>query len=202
MEKENDLTGRIFGRLTVVGFSHSDKIRFWICKCSCGKQKIIRACHLKSGNTKSCGCLQRDGVKKLFTKHHLSGTTTYRTWDAMNQRCKNSKSLQYKDYGGRGIGICDKWLTFEGFYEDMGDRPKNKTLDRINVNGDYCKDNCRWATTKEQQNNKRNSRFIFFKGKNKTLSQWHDELGINVKTTARRIFRDKWSAERAFTSGK
>ena len=126
----------------------------------------------------------------------MVNTKTYNTWRAMKERCLSKNNKEYKRYGGRGITICEEWLTFINFYKDMGERPEGKTLDRINNNGNYCKENCRWATIEEQCNNRRSSRFIFYQGKRQTLTQWERELKLNSNIISRRLNRG-WSIEAA-----
>jgi len=153
MSTREDLTDKIFGRITVikvVGKSSSGNL-IWECKCDCGKITNVRASSLKSGDTRSCGCLQRESA----TKHSMYGTRTYITWYSIKGRCNNPRIDSYPYYGLRGITYTPKWETFEGFYEDMGKRPEGKTIDRIDPDGNYTKDNCRWATAKEQRANQR-----------------------------------------------
>jgi len=121
-------------------------------------------------------------MKKGNYKHGMVGTRTYKSWERMKERCSNPNHQHYKQYGERGIKVCSEWLGengFENFYKDIGNRPENKTLDRIDNNGNYCKDNCKWSTHKEQCNNTRTNRLITYKGKTKTMRQW--EEGLNVK---------------------
>ena len=127
----------------------------------------------------------------------MYGTRIYKSWAAMKERCLNSNCKSYKNYGGRGIIICFKWLKFEDFYRDMGDRPKGKSLDRIDNNGNYCKENCKWSTRKEQQNNMRRNHLITFNSKNQTMSQWSEELGIKYGVLKSRINQYNWSIKRA-----
>lgn len=191
-----DLTGMKFGRLTVISYSHTNKNRcpFWNCKCECGNELKINGASIKSGHTKSCGCLN----KEVITTHKLSKTRVYVSWNAMIQRCTNVKSKQYRFYGGRGISVCEKWLSFDGFYEDMGDRPAGMSIDRINSFGDYCKENCKWSTIEEQSNNKITSIKITHQGKTQTLTLWAKEIGINHGTLRNRIIKRNWSIEKAF----
>ena len=148
-----NIKGKVFGRWTVVDYSHSNGGCLWKCKCSCGNESIVGSNALRYGKSKSCGCLKHDLIVKRKTTHNLYNTTTYHTWASMVQRCTNKKYTRYKDYGGRGITVCDKWLTFEGFYEDMGVRPDKLSLERKYNNTGYCKENCEWADGIKQANN-------------------------------------------------
>lgn len=144
-----------YGFLTVIKYSHKDRHQqpYYLVRCVCGTEKSVREYRLKSGNTKSCGCMK----KYHPMKHGMHNTPIYAVWEAMVQRCCNPKCKAYKNYGGRGISICKEWReSFLNFYNDMGERPSSKhTLERINVNGNYEPSNCKWATWKEQSLNKR-----------------------------------------------
>lgn len=126
--------------------------QFWLFRCDCGKEKVISVSRVKRGTTKSCGCLFKKGNN---LKHGMCKKRTYTSWRGMKNRCLNPKNISYKNYGGRGITICPRWLKFENFFIDMDERPKNKSLDRIDNSGNYCKSNCKWSTRTEQNNNKR-----------------------------------------------
>jgi hypothetical protein len=164
------MEGRQFGRLTVIAEAGRDQRKVtWLCSCDCGATVVVRGTVLRNGHTRSCGCLKRELTSRRFTgnktrRHHVvHGHTTgrrasreYKSWAAMKQRCQNSNHEHYPYYGGRGITVCQRWLgSFENFLEDMGPRPEGRTLDRVDPNGHYEPDNCRWATPQEQRANRR-----------------------------------------------
>ncbi len=149
MPPRTDITGKKFGRLTVIKYvSKNVKGNYrWSCVCDCGKEKIIIGDNLKNGHTQSCGCLRIEQLAKRSIKHgHNSRnkmSSTYKTWASMVQRCTNPNDPSYDRYGGRRIFVCSRWSTFENFLEDMGERPENKSIDRIDNDGNYCKSNCK-----------------------------------------------------------
>lgn len=155
---------------------------------------------LKSGNTKSCGCIQKEKVRANSLKHgHARGykkSKVYAVWSSMVDRCRNPMNNRFENYGGRGIDVCDRWLKFENFIDDMG-YFDGLTLDRKDNDKGYCKENCRWATRIEQANNKTTNRFIHHNGKKLTAPQWDRELGLKLGTTRSRLFILGWTNERA-----
>ncbi|MCK0507933.1 hypothetical protein [Aromatoleum anaerobium] len=176
MGKIIDMTGKRVGRLTVLRFGGQNGGKgsyFWICRCDCGNETRVNGQKLRNGNTRSCGCFQHENAVRRATRHgHSAGgkvSGTYVSWTQMIQRCKTETNPQYPLYGGRGITVCESWMSFDNFLSDMGERPERMTIDRIDTNGDYEPNNCRWATQKEQQNNRRNNRLLTAYGKTQTL---------------------------------
>lgn len=195
-----------YGLLTPIEYSHS-KIKksdqYWLFKCDCGKEKISRLYDVIKGKINSCGCLHKKQLAERNisnTKHGYFGTPTYESWAGMIERCCNSNSPNYKSYGARGIFVCNKWRnSFEEFLRDMGERPQGCSIDRINVNGNYEAENCRWATAKIQANNRTCNRKIIFNNQNLNLSEWSDITGIKPTTISKRIDKYGWSVEEALT---
>ena len=198
MRKPAIKVGDKYNRLTAIGFHHRNKhgSQYWLFKCDCGNKKVINVNCVKRGEIKSCGCLQRE----RNTTHGLSNTKEHIAWTNMKQRCHNKNNKNYKNWGGRKIKVCDRWQnSFENFYKDMGKRPTGTSLDRIDGNGNYEPNNCRWATIKEQNNNTRRNHPLTFNGKTQNISQWANEIGIDYYILYSRIWRG-WSVERALTT--
>lgn len=199
-----DITGQRFGRLTVLDFKDGK----WRCRCDCGNITFRKHQELLRAGTPSCGCLITDGILQI--KHGGCHTTEYNIYQALKARCYNPNHKAYPRYGGRGIKVCDRWLhSFENFLADMGERPgKEYSIDRIDVNGDYSPENCRWATWKEQANNRRNNVILEHNGISHTLAEWCDILNVGQETAYRRynqgvdfekIFSKKSLRTRRFT---
>lgn len=166
--KRMDITGHVCGRLTVLEFTEMRaSSSFWRCRCECGNVREYLGSRLRSGATKSCGCLVRDLRAEDLTKHGHAlggGSPEYKSWASMKARCNNPSHHAYHNYGGRGIEVCKRWESFENFLEDMGKRPEGKNLDRIDNNGNYELSNCRWITQKENARNTRKSKWWFVDG--------------------------------------
>ena len=189
--------GNKYGKLTVIEFAgiESHGQATWLCECECGNTTITRGNRLRKGATRSCGCLH----KRPDTKTTMYKTPEYRIWISMNDRCYNEKSVVFHNYGGRGITVCTRWReSMQAFYDDMGPRPDGYTLDRINNDGPYSLENCRWATMKEQQNNRRDNHMLTYDGKTMTISQWADFLGVTQNLLNRRLHMG-WSDERTLS---
>ncbi len=183
------------GRLTVVSRGPNDgNSPRWHCRCDCGSERLIYGGHLRRANQQSCGCARRE----KNTKHGLSNRhSAYQAWVAMMGRCYNSQSKAYANYGGRGIRVCDRWHDPVQFCSDMGPRPSAEhSIDRIDNDGNYEPENCRWATKKQQMNNRRVSRKITHNGQTRTVAKWAADLGIGWHIIAQRISRG-WTTKEA-----
>lgn len=211
MQRGIDRRGQVFGRLTVLNEPPTkgsrSKLRTWKCRCECGTIKFVNPSLLRTGKTKSCGCLRRDMGKRKAT-HGLTDSPEWTAWARIKQVCSNPKNDYWKHYGGRGITICDRWKnSFEAFLQDMGRRPdgakKHKrsfySIDRIDNNGPYSPENCRWASASEQMNNTTRSRLITFRNETRTLTQWARMLGLDPNVVRHRLIYG-WSVELALTT--
>lgn len=195
MGKFVDLTGKRFGRLTVIERSPSIKLGVtrWLCKCDCGNLTVTTTGRLRNGTCRSCGCLHIESARKqghACAKHHKTNCRLYRAWSNMKTRCYNKANKSYERWGGRGIYVCDEWLhDFEAFYNwaMSSGYDKHKTLDRIDNDGPYCPSNCRWATPKEQARNTRKNRHITYDGETHTLAEWSEILGVSPSTLCYRL---------------
>ena len=190
---KRELTGQKFGRLTVkekLGSRNQKTV--WLCACECGQATEVVTNKLTSGHTKSCGCYRNE----FGVVHGMINHSACNTWKSMMARCYNENHMYYSYYGGKGITVCDEWHDFDTFCKDMGERPEGCSLDRIDGGLGYSLSNCRWATAKEQANNRSNNTIIEAFGKSLTLSQWADELDCSNEVVSQRI-RNGWSVEDA-----
>lgn len=197
----HNLTGQKFGRLTVLDRAGSQNGSItWRCMCDCGKIIEAVSSNLLTGNTQSCGCLRLERLREKTVKHGMTQSHEYIIWTNMIGRCQNPNLPHFKHYGGRGIKVCERWRgSFQNFYDDMGPRPSKKhTLDRKENDGDYTPENCRWATRKEQANNKVSSVRVEFNGITLTVAQWAEKIGMPYFSLRER-FRRGWTPERALT---
>lgn len=173
-ERRLDLIGKTFSRWTFIGHGRLPNGQAgYLCRCSCGTERVTVPSTVVKGKSKSCGCwnLEQAHKRKNVTHGH-HGTRIYTSWSGMKERCTSERRRDWKDYGGRGITFCKRWAKFENFLADMGEMPEGTTLDRKNVNGNYCKRNCRWATSDEQANNRTDNRWLSAFGKTMTMKQW------------------------------
>ena len=192
------LLKHVFGRWTVISFSHVDtKNSYWLCRCSCGNKKIVIRCSLIQGTSKSCGCLSIETTRR----HGMYKSPEYKSWSSMIQRCTNVKHRSYKNYGGRGIKVCRRWHKFENFLADIGRRPSPRhSLERKKNHLGYFPSNCTWATKDIQSRNKRTNAMITAFGKTQCRKDWARELGISAPCIRHRMLKLGMSAEQALTS--
>lgn len=196
-----DETGNQYGRLKVVKLhGRKDGQVIWDCICDCGRTVFVPTHSLRAGNTSSCGCLKLELIRARSTKHGGSAIPEYRVFHVMLDRCYRKTCKNFKEYGARGITVCERWRTsFPNFISDMGRRPTPlHTIERINNDGNYEPGNCRWATRLEQGGNRRNTIVLTAFGKTKTIPQWCKDTGLNYSTLIKR-HRQGWTAERALT---
>jgi hypothetical protein len=185
MSRLIDLVEKRFGRLIVLSYRGSNKRghSFWVCKCDCGGMTIVRRDQLIRGETKSCGCLKAENKSPIRIKHGLYKSREYSTYVGIKDRCYNKNNNKYRIYGARGIKVCDHWLkSFENFYEDMGPRPKEMSIERIDNNGYYSPGNCKWATNYEQNRNTRRNHWFSYGGKKMILEDWVRLFQVNISS--------------------
>ncbi len=195
--------GTRFGRLIVLHEAERhgpSRLRQFRCKCDCGNVSVVGLSGLRSGATKSCGCLRKQLSAERLRTHGLSGTAEYNVWFNMMARCFNPNHPQFPHYGGRGISVCDRWRESPGvFLEDMGPRPSAAhSIDRVDNDGNYEPGNCHWATRREKGNNIQHNRLLTHQGKTQCVTAWAEEVGISLYALQQRVHRG-WSVERALT---
>ena len=189
----DDLSLKIFGKLLAIAPVRADTGAYvtWLCVCHCGNVVTRPSYGLKRIRRHSCGCLGKN------TRHGATGSREYITWNGMKKRCTNPLAVNFRWYGGRGITVCEAWLnSFDAFYQDMGECPPGESIDRIDNNGSYSPDNCRWTNHKAQVSNKRNNRFITYNGETNTITEWANKLNILSDTIYYRINKG-WPIEKA-----
>lgn len=197
----------VFGRWTALkeaGRRHRGVL--WLCRCSCGTEKIVGGLSLRNGASKSCGCLGREvwreSAARMRAKKGDDGhtkTPEFRSWRNMLDRCENPKSKSYHNYGGRGITVCADWHQFKAFIRDMGSRPIGTTLERINNDGNYEPSNCKWATAMQQRRNSRQNRFLTFNGRSQCVVDWAKTMGVPRTLLQNRLHKG-WSVEEALST--
>ena len=199
-----DISNQRFGRLTAISPTGEKRwgVSIWLCLCDCGKEKLAAVNSLKSGLVKSCGCLAKEKNTQRMTSHGMYGTSTYKSWDAMIQRCCNKDGKNYKKYGALGISVCDDWRnSFENFLRDMGERPSGTSLDRIDGSKGYFRENCRWADSSTQTRNRacttlnletvEKIRVMFILGA--TPSRISKETGVSYSSVSTLVYtKDYW----------
>lgn len=191
--------GDRFGRLVILDIVLDRKSRVYrcLCRCDCGIEGRFQLSNIRRGATRSCGCYRREVTAARDTVHAMFGTPTYRAWTNMRRRCRDTSSVSWPSYGARGITVCPEWeSSFRAFFEDMGLRPEGTTLDRRDVNKNYCKENCRWASRLVQARNKTNNRYMECDGERLTITEWASRLGCDASTIHMRI-KLGWTTERA-----
>jgi len=215
----SDITGKKFGRLTAIKFIRmgNNFQSYWLFRCDCGNEIETRLSRVNYGHTKSCGCISKERPTKtpLRLRHKMASKAKspyldyrfYMTWSGMKARCLNPNATKFGIYGGRGIKVCERWMKFENFRDDMYESyklhvekfgKKNTSIERRNSDGDYEPQNCLWATCREQMQNTRRSRPISYGGKTQVISEWARELGMNPRVIEGRIYRG-WPIEVALT---
>ena len=201
MPKFIDLIGKRFERLIVIQRVSDDKHKNkkWLCECDCQTKTIIRGSSLRDGSTKSCGCLHRETMTKHGHRSKNETSKTYDAWHGMIQRCINQNNKNWNNYGGRGIVVCQRWLKFENFLQDMREAPSGYQIDRADNDRGYYKENCRWVTAKQNSRNRRNNHMITFGKKTQCLTSWSEETGVNFNTLYSRL-KCNWSIKKTLTT--
>lgn len=200
-------TPETYGRLVVVSkekiINGKQQRIICQCQCACGQVRRVRLDALKRGASQSCGCLQKEMVTERSMKHgHCSGNASSRAhmaWVAMTQRCGNINHKSFKDYGGRGVTVCERWAIFQNFLDDMGSPEPGQSIDRKDNNKGYSKDNCRWASSTDQGNNRRTNRVIEHEGKSMTVAEWARKIGVKQGLIHDRL-RYGWTTQAALTT--
>lgn len=198
MKSPRNLAGKKFNKLTVLEIAYKKDNRvYWKCLCECGNTAVVVSSSITRGRTKSCGCLRSNWN---HTTHNMRNSRPYRIMQGILTRCNNKNDHNYIKYGAKGITVCDKWLTFEGFWEDMQKGYSDElSIDRIDNSKGYFKENCRWATNKQQVRNRTNTDFIEYNGKTQCLKDWATEYGIKRTTLWQRLYRYNMNFETAIS---
>lgn len=201
-----NLVGKKYGRLLVIEKTTPlNGHTRWLCKCDCGNECIVHGISLKTGNTISCGCYKEENAKRLYSTVRQNDKHLYAVWNGIKQRCRNKNNKAYHNYGGRGIDIADEWAdNYETFYKwaIKNGYKKGLEIDRIDNNGNYCEENCRFTTKTIQANNKRNVKLYTISGVTKSLPQWCREYGQNYFMVRQRVYKLGWDIEKALTTPK
>lgn len=196
-----DLRGMRFERLRVLSLARVERAgAYWLCRCDCGGEVTLQACALRTGHSRSCGCLKHevDVARRACVTHGKSKTAEYKTWSKMIGRCENPRDGGFSDYGGRGITVCRRWRSsFENFLADMGPRPAGLTIERVDNNKGYSPANCRWATRAEQRLNTRRTVRLTYRGETLPLKEWAKRVGISYAALYLRVHRRHWPVARA-----
>lgn len=195
----HDLTGVRFGRLIAVEVARRGKSIYWKCLCDCGAETVTRSDRLRIGHTRSCGCLRVEVGGKAQATHRKTKTREFKIWIGIIDRCCNPFSRDYRRYGAKGIGVCERWKgSFEAFIEDMGWSPAKCSVDRIDNAKGYSPDNCRWATAKEQGRNRSDNKFVEWNGERRCIADWAERIGISPPALQNRLRRE-WPIHLALT---
>ena len=206
--------GQRYGRLTVIGdggyyvYPNGKRRKKWLCQCDCGNKVSVEGTNLKCGNSQSCGCKNTDTIRERSKTHGGRNERLYSIWTNMKQRCMSEKNKSYSDYGARGVTICDEWIESYSLFRDWAISNGYDerlpfyecSLDRIDVDGPYSPDNCRWANAKEQARNRRNTITFSYGDETLSLSEWAERTGIKYHTLFARIYKLGWDFEKAINT--